>query len=87
MPANVEVKEDNVNAASEGIERAIERGLEKIGLLAEGYAKQKCPVDTGRLRNSITHLVESGEKAARNRPAKPPEDGLALFQPQARPKA
>lgn len=29
--------------------------LEIIGGKAEGYAKRLCPVDTGRLRNSITH--------------------------------
>lgn len=29
--------------------------LEECGLVAEGYAKRLCPVDTGRLRNSITH--------------------------------
>lgn len=33
----------------------IERALEKVGLTAERYAKLACPVDTGRLRNSITH--------------------------------
>lgn len=49
-------------------ERAIHRGLEKIGLLGEGYAKvriTKLVYDqpehgykrTGRLRNSITHRV------------------------------
>ena len=32
-------------------------GLEAIGQEAEGYAKDDCPVDTGRLRNSITHEV------------------------------
>lgn len=32
--------------------------LEKIGLVAEGYAKRLCPVDTGNLRNSITHAVK-----------------------------
>lgn len=41
------------------IERALPeikaRALEMIGLLAEGYAKRLCPVDTGRLRNSISH--------------------------------
>ena len=36
---------------------AIERALEAVGLQAEGYAKMKCPVDTGLLRNSITHAV------------------------------
>lgn len=35
--------------------------LEKCGLTAEGYAKMLCPVDTGNLRNSITHQVESSE--------------------------
>jgi phage gpG-like protein len=38
--------------------KAIERGLEAIGLTAEGYAKENTPVDTGRLRNSISHAVE-----------------------------
>ena len=33
--------------------------LEKCGLVAEGYAKRLCPVDTGRLRNSITHTTRS----------------------------
>ena len=39
---------------------ALARALEKIGLVAEGYAKRLCPVDTGRLRNSITH-ADDGE--------------------------
>lgn len=29
--------------------------LEECGLAAEGYAKRLCPVDTGNLRNSISH--------------------------------
>lgn len=33
------------------------RALERIGAQAEGYAKDLCPVDTGDLRNSITHTV------------------------------
>lgn len=57
--------EINVSISSnrELIERAtneqIERALEAIGMQAEGYAKMLCPVDTGRLRNSITHSVEA----------------------------
>ena len=38
-------------------------GLEAIGQEAEGYAKDDCPVDTGRLRNSISHKVEEQEEA------------------------
>ena len=35
--------------------------LEAIGQEAEGYAKDDCPVDTGRLRNSISHAVEGDD--------------------------
>jgi len=34
------------------------RAAEIIGMIAESYAKQSCPVDTGNLRNSITHATE-----------------------------
>lgn len=57
------VNEDNTEEASRGIVRAIDRALEEIGLAAEGYAKRKCPVDTGNLRNSITHAVDSAGDA------------------------
>lgn len=59
----VTVNEDNAEEASRGIRRAIGRALEEIGLAAEGHAKRACPVDTGNLRNSITHAVEGSEDA------------------------
>ena len=55
---------DNTRRVKEEMESAVLRALEKCGLTAEGYAKQLCPVDTGNLRNSITHLVQTGELAA-----------------------
>lgn len=36
-------------------QKARNKALEIIGGKAESYAKKLCPVDTGRLRNSITH--------------------------------
>lgn len=39
-------------------EKQADRGAEAIGQTAEGYAKADCPVDTGRLRNSISHAVK-----------------------------
>lgn len=39
------------------------RALERIGMQAEGYAADLCPVDTGNLRNSIAHKVVPDEKA------------------------
>lgn len=55
----VHVEADNVEEAHALMRAAIARGLEEMGLVAEGYAKAGCPVDTGRLRNSITHVRES----------------------------
>ena len=49
---------DNTKEVLSAMEKAIERGLEAIGLTAEGHAKKETPVDTGRLRNSISHAVE-----------------------------
>lgn len=55
---------DNSKEISAEIKAALLRGLEKCGLVAEGYAKKLCPVDTGNLRNSITHVVDEQEPAA-----------------------
>ena len=45
--------------ALSGPNGAIPRGLEAIGLAAEGHAKKETPVDTGRLRNSISHATDN----------------------------
>ena len=49
---------DNTDEVLAALEMAKKRGLEAIGLVAEGHAKKITPVDTGRLRNSIAHAVE-----------------------------
>ena len=54
---------DNSELVRKAADEAIERALEAVGLKAEGYAKLLCPVDTGLLRNSITHAV-SGHSAS-----------------------
>ena len=55
---------DNSKEIIEAMQQATVRALEKCGLTAEGYAKKLAPVDTGNLRNSITHTVDDGEPAA-----------------------
>lgn len=60
----VEVRADNREAIANAIDRALVAALEEVGLAAEGYAKRACPVNTGRLRNSITHFVDEGGKCA-----------------------
>ena len=53
-----EIVNDYTAQRLEDIAGAKQRALEKIGLIAEGYAKRLCPVDTGKLRNSITHTSD-----------------------------
>lgn len=55
---SVEIREDNVDLAKAEIRAAYARALERIGMQAEGYAQDLCPVDTGNLRNSITHTTD-----------------------------
>lgn len=54
---------DNSSEFKAAMERVTEAALEAIGQKAEGYAKADCPVDTGRLRNSISHSVDTGGKS------------------------
>ena len=55
---------DHSDEILEAFDEACLRALERCGLQAEGYAKDLVPVDTGNLRNSISHKVDSGEPAA-----------------------
>ena len=53
---------DNTDEVLAAMERAKQRGLEAIGLTAEGYAKKNLypghGFDTGNLRNRTSHAVE-----------------------------
>lgn len=55
---SMEITVDNTAAVKGGLKSAFARALERIGMQAEGYAKDLCPVDTGNLRNSITHTSD-----------------------------
>lgn len=53
---------DNSDLVKAAKDEMIARALEAVGLQAEGNVIPLVPVDTGRLKNSITHVVE-GETA------------------------
>lgn len=57
--ANFEITVNNVNEVDARLTQGIENALEAIGMQVENHAKAKCPVDTGNLRNSITHTSDS----------------------------
>lgn len=54
---------DNTDKFKDAMDDAVNRALEAIGIQAEGYAKLELEndprrIDTGNLRNSITHAVK-----------------------------
>ena len=49
--------DDNTNQILSEFEKQLQIILEDMGTTAERHAKEKCPVDTGRLRNSITYAT------------------------------
>lgn len=54
---------DNSKMVLEEFQTACIRALERCGSQAEGHAKDLAPVDTGNLRNSISHTVDEDEPA------------------------
>ena len=50
--------EDNSPEVLNALKNAVNRGLKACGETAVGYAQRLCPVDTGRLRGSITYAVD-----------------------------
>lgn len=64
MAGNVIILENNAKLVEGAIKDAVAAALEEIGLVAEGAAKRICPVDTGRLRNSITHALVGDDSVA-----------------------
>ena len=57
----IEIKLDNRQKVKGLIKTQLLLALEKCGMVCEGYAKDLCPVQTGALRNSITHSVAASE--------------------------
>lgn len=57
----VVLKDYSADVLSE-MKTAVLRALERCGLKGEGYAIGLVPVDTGTLRNSITHIVDPSAK-------------------------
>lgn len=58
---------DNSSQIIEAFKKQVENGLAAIGLKAEAYAKGDSPVDTGRLRNSITYATAKSHDAGASR--------------------
>lgn len=55
--------DSHVRDVEAAVDEKIKFALDLMGEVVEGHAKEDCPVDTGLLRNSITHAV-SGQAAS-----------------------
>lgn len=53
---------DNSPAVLAELRNRIPLVMGAMGEIVEGYAKEDAPVDTGRLRNSITHRTEGNDE-------------------------
>lgn len=60
--STIEIKNDMTKEVLEAMKSQVLLGMEACGMEAEGYAKADCPVDTGRLRNSVAHKVVQEEE-------------------------
>lgn len=63
---NGSILTDNSEEVLSALTGQMAAALEAIGLQAEGYAKALAPVDTGRLRNSITHTITGAGEITRS---------------------
>jgi phage gpG-like protein len=61
--ADFGIKKDNTKEILKATDEAIYNALYIIGAKAADYAAGLAPVDTGRLKNSLTHEVAMDEKA------------------------
>lgn len=60
---SLKIIENNKDIILEALDDAIDEAMKTVGMQAENYARANAPVDTGRLRNSITSQVLKGENA------------------------
>lgn len=51
--------ESHVDEVLRSKDEKLQTAMEAVALTAESYAKIACPVDTGRLRNSISHTSDA----------------------------
>lgn len=79
--STIQIKSDKSKETIEAMQKQLQNGLMACGTIAEGYAKEDCPVDTGRLRNSITWAIRnnSGKGEGRDTPKAQPEEATVYI--------
>ena len=68
-----QITKDNTLQVLQGSKEQIQKGFNAIGATAVSHAQRGCPVDTGRLRNSISYITQTkqgGQNSATGAKAK-----------------
>lgn len=78
---SIKIVSDKSKEVIAAMKKQLQNGFMACGTIAEGYAKDECPVDTGRLRNSITWAVRgnSGKGDGRDTPNAEPEEATVYI--------
>lgn len=73
----IRIEHDYSEEVIKAMHDKVKTALQAIGQTAEDYAKSECPVDTGRLRNSITYATTNYQSPANtNKHPKGPTDAI-----------
>lgn len=80
---SIRIEKDNSEEVLKELSEAVERALVAVGAQAQNYASMLCPVDTGRLRDSITYATRQeastvGSKAKSEDAVPPPNRDNAV---------
>lgn len=71
----IKIEENHINDVLSNLDHQIEKALTECGLVAERYAKARCHVDTGLLRNSITFALDGESPHTKGYKADKPKQG------------
>ena len=70
---SIQIKQDLSEEVLKALEKQIELGMRSIGAEAVGHAVDGCPVDTGRLRASLTYATSENSGGGDSAPQGSPE--------------
>lgn len=79
MKIDVDVVDNSAEVLSE-METKVQQALNAVGMTAERYAADGCPVDTGRLKGSINYATKTKMSGGKDStPKGTPEDNAAYI--------
>lgn len=76
---SIKIENDHTDDVLKALKEKVPIALEAIGAEAATYAQKDCPVDTGRLRNSIAWAVKGKSGSGDSKPKAQPEENTVYI--------